>query len=292
MMPFQGQETSVRKEHRFGAGQKTAAAYVGCLVIGMLTFHHIAEQEFSSVLTIAVLFQCLSFVLVAMQINNSNSVSGISGKTMLLQGLALGFRLSSTLFVDGYLPLDQTGDMFYQLVDVCSLLMVLYTLRCVYKSHILTYDKEFDTMDAKNMAIFCVALAVVVHPDLNDWPMFDIAWTTSLYLDTVSMLPQLFMSSKLGKVPSFTAHYIAATLASRGFSAWFWYYGAENIARIHEGGGFCYGAAAIIVAHLLQFLLLADFGWYYLLAGFSGRLGKTATLDLNETPSLGGHYDI
>merc|ERR1719163_1623561 len=138
-------------------------------------------------------------------------------------------------------------------------------------------------MDAKILALGCVALAVVVHPDLNDWATFDIAWTISLYLDTVSMIPQLFMSSKMGKVPSYTAHYIAATLASRAFSAWFWYYGAENIARHYEGG-FCFGAAAIIVAHLLQFLLLADFGYYYLRAGCAGSLSLSGTgqmLDLN-----------
>merc|ERR1719247_3516106 len=134
--------------------------------------------------------------------------------------------------------------------------MVLYILQCIYKSHKVTYEQDADTMDIKNMVMACVALAVIFHPDLNDWAAFDIAWTVSLYLDTVAMLPQLFMSSKIGKVPSYTAHYIAATLVSRTFSAWFWYYGAENIARHHEDG-FCFGAAAIVVAHLLQFLLLA-----------------------------------
>jgi len=152
--------------------------------------------------------------------------------------------------------------MFYQVVDVCSLLLVLHLLRCIYKTNVTTYDVQYDTMDAKNIAIACVALAVLVHPDLNDWATFDIAWTTSLYLDTVSMLPQLLMSSKMGKVPSYTAHYIAATLVSRMFSAAFWYHGAENIARFHaedNGGAFCFGALAIIVAHL-RGLLRSDQG--------------------------------
>merc|ERR1719506_122143 len=259
-----------------------------------VVFHQLAEKEFSSVLTLSVLAQCLSFVLIGMQVTNSHSVGGVSGKTMFLQAMALCFRLSSTLFVDGYLPLDTTGDMFYQLVDICSLLMVLHLLRCIYKTHVTTYDVEYDTMDAKNIAIGCVALAVLVHPDLNDWATFDIAWTASLYLDTVSMIPQLFMSSKMGKVPSYTAHYIAATLVSRGFSAWFWFYGAENISRFHaeeNHGSICFGALAIIVAHLLQFLLLADFGYYYLRAGCSGslNLSSSGTLDLNASIAT---YDI
>jgi len=260
---------------------KMIVAYIGCALLMGSVFHQVAEQEFSSVLTMSVFAQCLAFVLIGMQINNAKSVAGISGKTMILQALALCFRLSSTLFLDGYLPLDKTGDMMYQIVDVASLLMVLHILQCIYKTHKHSYDQEFDTMDVKNMVIGCVALAVVIHPDLNDWAAFDIIWTVSLYLDTVAMLPQLFMSNKIGKVPAYCSHYIAATLVSRAFSAWFWFYGAENIARVSEG--FSYGAAGIIVAHLLQFLFLADFGYYYLKACFSGAVCKCEPVEVSNT---------
>merc|ERR1719326_2883537 len=187
---------------------KMICAYIGCAFLMGTVFHQIAEQEFSSVLTMAVLAQCLAFLLIALQISNAKSVAGISGKTMIIQALSLCFRLSSTLFLDGYLPLDKTGDMMYQMVDVCSLMMVLHILQCIYKSHNVTYERDADTMDVKNMVIACVALAVLVHPDLNDWDVFDIAWTVSLYLDTVAFLPQLFISNKMGKVPAYTAHYL------------------------------------------------------------------------------------
>merc|ERR1719230_1855430 len=125
---------------------KMICAYVGCAFLMGTVFHQVAEQEFSSVLTMSVLSQCLAFLLIAMQISNAKSVAGISGKTMILQALSLCFRLSSTLFLDGYLPLDKTGDMFYQLVDVCSLLMVLHLIRSIYKENVCTYDHEFDTI--------------------------------------------------------------------------------------------------------------------------------------------------
>merc|ERR1719247_3624662 len=259
---------------------KMVLAYLGCAGLMSVVFQQVAEQEFSSVLTMAVLAQCLAFLLVSLQISKSKSVAGISGKTMIMQALALCFRLSSTLFLDGYLPLDKSGDMMYQLVDVCSLMMVLHILQCIYKSHRVTYEQDADTMDAKNMVLACVALAVVFHPDLNDWAAFDIAWTVSLYLDTVAMLPQLFMCNKQGKVPAYTAHYIAATLVSRGFSAWFWYYGAENIARVEEG--FSFGAAGIVIAHVMQFVLLADFGYFYLRAVFSGAVCACKPVEVSE----------
>merc|ERR1719271_338437 len=260
---------------------KMVLAYLGCAGLMSVVFQQVAEQEFSSVLTMSVLAQCLAFVLVSLQISKMKNVAGISGKTMILQALALCFRLSSTLFLDGYLPLDKTGDMMYQMVDVCSLMMVLHILQCIYKSHNVTYEREADTLDVKNLALGCVALAVLIHPDLNDWDVFDIAWTTSLYLDTVGMLPQLFMSNKMGKVPAYTSHYLAATLVSRGFSAWSWYYGAENIARVSEG--FSYGAAGIVLAHVVQFLFLADFGYYYIKACFSGAVCKCEPVEVNNS---------
>merc|ERR1719487_153709 len=284
MMHQADHDTSIAKAQRGAIARidwKMILAYLGCAMLMGVIFHQVAEQEFSSVLTMSVFAQCLAFVLVSLQISKSKSVAGISGKTMIMQALALCFRLSSTLFLDGYLPLDKTGDMMYQIVDVCSLMMVLHILQCIYKSHRVTYEQDADTMDIKNMVLACVALAVIFHPDLNDWAAFDIAWTVSLYLDTVAMLPQLFMSAKIGKVPAYTAHYIAATLVSRAFSAWFWYYGAENIARVSEG--FSYGAAGIIVAHVLQFLFLADFGYYYLKACFSGAVCKCEPVEVSNT---------
>merc|ERR550537_1266109 len=150
---------------------KMICAYIGCAFLMGTVFHQIAEQEFSSVLTMSVLSQCLAFVLIALQISNAKSVAGISGKTMILQALSLCFRLSSTLFLDGYLPLDKTGDMMYQIVDVCSLMMLLHILQCIYKTHASTYERDVDSSstELKNILIASVALAVVVHPDLNDW---------------------------------------------------------------------------------------------------------------------------
>merc|ERR1719487_2778260 len=135
---------------------KMVCAYIGCAFLMGTVFQQIADQEFSCVLTMSVLSQCLSFVLIALQISNAKSVAGISGKTMILQALALCFRLSSTLFLDGYLPLDKTGDMMYQMVDVFSLMMVLNILQCIYKSHSVTYEREADTVDIKNIVMGCV----------------------------------------------------------------------------------------------------------------------------------------
>jgi ER lumen protein retaining receptor len=268
------------------AAKMTVAAYGGCIVTCCLVFHYIAGQSFSSVLTLSTLTQCLSFALVNVQLQ-ANGSSGVSARTLAVYAFALGFRLSSTLFLDGYLPLDETGNYMHQIGDIGSLGMALYALReLLLRNRRASKDIEGnDFLSVKNMVLSSIGMAILIHPDLNDWATFDILWTAGLYADTVAMIPQLFMISKVGQVPKYTAHFIMAMAVSKLFSAWFWYYGAENIARLH--GGFCWSSVAIIVAHAIQFLLLADFGYYYLKAAVAGAFNGGMGMSL---PS--GVYDI
>ena len=46
--------------------------------------------------------------------------------------------------------------------------------------------------------LVCIVLAILIHPDLNNRPVFDSTWTGSLYIDVVSTLPQLWMIGKMG----------------------------------------------------------------------------------------------
>merc|ERR550514_1408881 len=133
------------------------------------------------------------------------------------------------------------------------------------KSHRHTYQKDHDTMDIKPLLFGCAVLAVVVHPDLNEFPLFDILWATSLYIDVVAMAPQLWMMSKSGGAEAVTSHYVAAIAASRAVNLIFWYYGYEELAP--EDGGANIAGYAIIVAHVLQIALMGDFMVLYIKAG-------------------------
>lgn len=235
-------------------------AYILCFTASIAVVHLVSEYEFSSVLTLSVFFQALAFGLVLLQIENTKTVDGISPKTMTLFAVTFVFRLTSTLFLDGYLPLDRTGDFTYQIADVLSLAMVLKIIHSCYTTYRHTAVCHHDEANVKSIVMVCVALAIFVHPDLNDWVTFDIAWAASLYVDTAAMLPQLMMVSKTGRTPAYSSHYIFATFVSRGFSAWFWVHGTDNLIYME---GATTAAVAIVAAHIIQFLLLADFAYYY-----------------------------
>merc|ERR1719198_1407361 len=102
--------------------------WLGFVVVGCWVYHEIAEKEFTAVLTLSVMVQALAFNFLQAQISNSRSVAGISGKALTMHAIKLCCRLGSSLFLDGYLPTDKSGDWIYQLGDIVSLLMVLQIL--------------------------------------------------------------------------------------------------------------------------------------------------------------------
>merc|ERR1719473_101151 len=206
--------------------------------------------------------QCLGFFLLSLKVHYQKSVAGLSRRMLEMYVLFFVFRLSSTLVKNGYLPIDRSGDHIYQLGDIGSLLIVLGLIYTMRKSCVDSYQSEFDTLEIWKFLPACVLLALVCHGDLNNSPFFDTVWTISLFLDTISMLPQLFMLTKLGgQVESLTSHYVASLTVSRLLSFAFWLYGYKELVPLKGGPNIA--GYTILISHTLQILLCADFMYYY-----------------------------
>merc|ERR1719421_409953 len=224
--------------------------------------------------------QALAFTFLQMQISTSGTVAGISGKALTMHAIKLCCRLCSSLFLDGYLPTDKSGDWIYQLGDVLSLLMVLQILYYVYGLYKASYQFEADTLDIRNLIMGAVVLAVLIHPDMNSSVPMDIVWTTHLYVDAIAMVPQLWMISRMGgKVQGFTAHYMAATTLSNFLSGLFWFFATPDL--VEDETSFNIAGLAINGAHIVQMILLLDFGYYYGKAFLQGQ-GLTLPMQIGQ----------
>merc|ERR1719327_878673 len=135
-------------------------AWVCFLGIGAWTYHEIANKQFTAILTLSVIAQALAFLLLCMQISANQSVAGISGRSLIMHALKLCCRLGTTLWLDGYLPTDKSGDWIYQVCDVVSLLLVLQLLFSVFVPHKSSYQSRDDTLDLRNLIMGAVVLAV------------------------------------------------------------------------------------------------------------------------------------
>merc|ERR1719324_1116488 len=143
-------------------------AWLCFLGIGGWTYHELAQKEFTAILTLSVFAQALAFLFLHLQISSSRSVAGISGKTLIMHAVKLCCRLGTTLWLDGYLPTDKSGDWIYQVGDVLSLLLVFQILFSIFVAKKGSYQSGLDTIDVRNLIFVCGVLAVIVHPDLNN----------------------------------------------------------------------------------------------------------------------------
>jgi len=246
------------------------SAYVTFLLCAAVVLRKLSDGDFSAVLTFGSGTQTLGFFLLLMKIRRRRSVNGISSKCMEVYALVFMFRLSSTLVKNGYLPVDRSGDWVYQTSDIASLMLTLQILYKIHKTHKSTYQAEDDNMNIYRAIPGCMLLALFLHGNLNNSPVFDTLWTIGMNLDTLALVPQLWMLTQIGgEVEGQTSNFCASLTISRCCSFAFWFYGYAELAP--RDGSMNVSGWLIIVCHSLQVLLSADFMYYYLSARFSGK---------------------
>eukprot|EP00397_Hematodinium_sp_SG-2012_P046873 GEMP01053105.1.p1 GENE.GEMP01053105.1~~GEMP01053105.1.p1 ORF type:complete len:273 (+),score=50.01 GEMP01053105.1:180-998(+) len=235
--------------------------YAGGCMVAWLAYRNFADCGFSTLLTLSGGIQFFAFLALVLNVYQRKSVAGLSENMILLEACEFGFRLSSTMWLRGYLPADATGAWMYQFCDIATLCCTVLILRAV---KLFGTEEEADRdgwFPMWQTILGCLVAAIIIHPDLNDRPFFDIMWTTSLYINVISMLPQLFVLHKCrDEVDALTVHFIAAITLSRLINMVFWCYAFEEL-KPEEGinsPGF-----AVVGAHCLQLMVMADFIYYY-----------------------------
>lgn len=88
--------------------------------------------------------------------------------------------------------------------------------------------------------------------------LIQILWTFSIYLESVAILPQLFMISKTGEAETITSHYLFALGSYRALYLLNWIY------RYYFEGFFDLIA---VVAGCVQTVLYCDFFYLYITKG-------------------------
>jgi len=102
-------------------------------------------------------------------------------------------------------------------------------------------------------------LALVLN---HEFTFMEILWTFSIYLESVAILPQLFMVQKTGEAESITSHYLFALGSYRALYILNWIY------RYYFEG--FYDIIAI-VAGCVQTILYCDFFYLYITKVLKGK---------------------
>jgi len=251
-------------------------------LFAVLVFHWIADGEFSAVLTLSAIFQCLAFCLLGVHALTASSVQGISAKSLKLEAIALACRLSSTIWFEGYLPSDQTGDFLYQIFDALSLATVLWLLHRVLNVQSRTYEADDDSLPVTPFALCSLVFAALLHGDLDDNPLFDTLWMCGLFVGAVAVVPQLWlMSRNRTDAPAMTSHFVAVMAFSRLLSGSYMWHAHNEITCEPWVKDFNHTGYAVLACHGLHLILLADFAYFY--AKNLAMRGLQSPLELPES---------
>jgi hypothetical protein len=274
---------AAQKDKKNSQNPQVLAAYGLFIFSGGAIWHLVADGAFSAILTLSVMVQCLALALLALQVTSTNSAAGISAKALALDAAALCLRLSSTLWLNGYLPVDATGDHIFQIVDICSLSIVAWLLYQVLVEKKHTYQAEEDSLPVGPIAVGAFVLAALLHGNMNGRPLFDTFWMAGLFIGVIAVLPQLWLITKTGgKVEALTSHYVAAMAVSRALSGIFMWHARHDITCSPWIFQFNHAIWAILGAHLLHMILLGDFGYYYIKAVTSKGLSAGLEIDVES----------
>jgi len=242
-------------------GPVEAACYSLCACIVVLGYHMFSDGVFSSLITLASVIQFLGFVLTLVKVEKEKSFGSLSIKSMELYVPIYILRLMCTLFHEGYLPADSSGDWAYQIADICALATVSYLLYKAKFTPLSSTVKEEKYFPSTIVFAFSFALACVMFPRHNLGIWADTFWTGSLYLETFVMIPQVRLIAAGESVENLTSHSIACTFIYRFINCYFWIVCRLELVRErdqdHVPGYFVVGALCI------QVVLLSDFIYLY-----------------------------
>jgi hypothetical protein len=232
--------------------------------VAVLVYHWFAEGEFSAVLTLSSIFQCLAFCLLGVHALLTGSVRAISAKSLQMEAIALTCRLSATLWVQGYVPTDQTGEGLYQFFDVLALILVLGLLYRVLNAEDKTYELEADSLPIMPFVAGSIVLACLCHSKIMQYRFFDYAWMFGLFVGAVAVVPQLWMMTRRGgSTPALASHFIAVMACARFLSGIYMWYACDEFHCVPWIGSFCHAGWAAVSAQAVHILLLSDFAYIY-----------------------------
>lgn len=187
----------------------------------------------------------ISTLLLLQKIHTTKSINGISFKTQALYAV---------VFVTRYLDVVFNYISFYN-----TSMKLLFLGTSFYTIYLMSINKDkgpaasLDIFKTEYLLAGSLAMALI-FPSQRYYSIVNVAWTFSLWLESVAILPQLFMLQRTGQSESLTVHYIFALGLYRSFYVLNWVY------RYWFDGWF---SLTSFITGVIQTVLYSDFFYIY-----------------------------
>ncbi|EGV62541.1 endoplasmic reticulum retention protein [Yamadazyma tenuis] len=182
-----------------------------------------------------------AFILL-FSIEKNRSIKGLSIKTQALYAV---------VFVTRYLDVFKFSSFYLTIMKLFFIGSSLYTVYIMATKYRKTIQEDFDQFPVRYLVLGSVFMALAFPRKYRAGEMI---WTFSLWLESVAILPQLFILQRTGEAENITTHYIFALGLYRALYIpnWFYRYFAEN--RLDTTS---------ILSGLVQAVIYSDFFYIY-----------------------------
>ncbi|KAL2393495.1 ER lumen protein-retaining receptor [Exophiala dermatitidis] len=204
---------------------------------------------------LADLSHLISIFILLHKMRVSNSCAGISFKSQ-----ALYFLVYVTRYLDLFWTFtDSAWNTIFKLIFLTSSAYTLYVMLNDYKP---THDPNLDTFRVSYLTGGSAILAILFP---YKYTVSEILWAFSIWLESVAILPQLFMLQRTGEAETITTHYLFALGIYRTLYIpnWIYRYFAEG-----------YFDPIAVIAGIIQTILYSDFFWVYYTKVLKGKSFK------------------
>ncbi|KAL8952653.1 MAG: hypothetical protein Q9222_001459 [Ikaeria aurantiellina] len=202
---------------------------------------------------LADLCHLASILILLQKMKSSSSCSGISFKS---QALYLMVYVTRYLDIFWTLTSGSLWNTTFKILFLASQSYVIYLMLNDYKP---THDPNIDTFKVQYLLGGSAVLAVLFP---YRYQFSEILWACSIWLESVAILPQLFMLQRTGEAETITTHYLFALGLYRALYIPNWLY------RYFSEG---YVDQIPWIAGTIQTILYSDFFWIYYTKVLQGK---------------------
>lgn len=229
-----------------------------------LVFIRMVVHDHDNLFIAAEAVHAVGISVLIYKLSKEKTCAGLSLKSQELTALFLAARLycSFVMEYDVHTLLD--------LATLGTTVWVIYMIRFKLNS---SYMHEKDTVPIYYVAIPCAVLSLAIHPSTQHHIINRVVWAFCVYLEAVSVLPQLHVMQNTKIVEPFTAHYVFALGVARFLSCAHWILQMiDTRGRLLTALGYGLWPSMVLLSEIVQTFILADFCYYYVQSVVGGQL--------------------
>ncbi|KAH7117926.1 er lumen protein-like protein retaining receptor [Dendryphion nanum] len=190
----------------------------------------------------------LSILILLQKMKSSSSASGISFKSQFLYLIVY-----ITRYIDLFSTFYQGKHLYNTVFKIIFISTSAYTVYLMLNDYKPTHDPNLDTFKVQYLLGASAVMAILFT---KDYTFTEVLWTFSLWLESVAILPQLFMLQRTGEAETITTHYLFALGAYRALYIPNWIYRSLfDVKKFWEPNS--------VIAGLIQTILYSDFFYIY-----------------------------